>query len=194
LAPLHSLPARPAAVLTPLGPERYKLQLTISRQTHEKLRRAQDLLRHSIPTGDAAEILDRALTLLVAAAERRRFAATESSRASRSAAPGARHVPAEVRRAVWRRDGGRCAFVGRSGRCGETAFLEFHHLHPYAAGGTATEGNIALRCRAHNAYEAALFFGGEVVRERSECWPIVDLEHSFRNESAAPDMQDCHCG
>jgi hypothetical protein len=32
------------------------------RLTLDKLRRAQDLLRHSIPTGDAAKILDRALT------------------------------------------------------------------------------------------------------------------------------------
>jgi hypothetical protein len=39
-----------------------------------------------------------------------------------------------------------------------TGFLEFHHLVPYAKGGTATSENIELRCRAHNAYEAEQHF------------------------------------
>ena len=68
------------------------------------------------------------------------------------------------------RDSGRCAFVGSHGRCAETAFLEFHHVEPYAAGGEATVQNIELRCRAHNAYEARLFFGDDVVREKQACW------------------------
>ena len=63
------------------------------------------------------------------------------------------------KRAVWRRDEGRCAFVGRSGRCAETAWLEFHHVQPYADGGPATVNNIQFRCRAHNRYEAELLFG-----------------------------------
>jgi hypothetical protein len=51
--------------LTPLAPERYKVRFTISRETQEKLRRVQALARHAIPSGDPAEILDRALTLLL---------------------------------------------------------------------------------------------------------------------------------
>src|SRR5688572_24921609 len=39
------------------------------------------------------------------------------------------------------------------------AWLEFHHVEPCAAGGTATVANVQLRCRAHNGYEAQLFFG-----------------------------------
>ena len=66
-----SQPARPRHVaLTPLAPDRYKVQLTVTRATHDKLRRAQDLLRHSIPTGDLAEIVDRAVTMLLADLER----------------------------------------------------------------------------------------------------------------------------
>jgi hypothetical protein len=34
-------------------------------------------------------------------------------------------------------------------------------VQPYAAGGAATTANIELRCRAHNAYEASLFFKPE---------------------------------
>jgi 5-methylcytosine-specific restriction endonuclease McrA len=76
-------------------------------------------------------------------------------------AAGSRHVPAEVKRAVWLRDLGRCAFVGTDGRrCNERGFVEFHHVRPYAAGGEATVENIQLRCRRHNGYEARVFFAG----------------------------------
>jgi hypothetical protein len=158
-APVRSVP-RP--VVVPLAPERYRVQITISRETHDTLRRIQALMRHSIPTGDPAEIVDRALTLLLHDLERRRCAAVTSPRPAggRPAQNGdrSRHIPAAVRREVWTRDEGRCAFVGRSGRCTETAFLEYHHVRPYAAGGEPTSANIELRCRAHNAHEATLFF------------------------------------
>jgi hypothetical protein len=61
-----------------------------------------------------------------------------------------------VKRAVSARDGGRCAFAGTTGPCPETGFLEFHHVLPFAAGGATDAGNLELRCRAHNAYEATL--------------------------------------
>jgi len=162
----------PRPSVTPLAPERYKVQLTISRETHDKLRRVQALARHTIPSGDLAEIFDRALTLLLRELERRRCAETPSPRSSRLATDGSRHVPAAVKREVWRRDDGQCAFVGTDGRCAERGFLEFHHVQPHAAGGIATAANIQLRCRAHNGYEASRFFGSETpdrVREaRSE--------------------------
>jgi hypothetical protein len=144
-----------------LAPERYKVQFTISRETHEKLRRVQALARHAIPSGDPAEIFDRALTLLLQDLERRRCAAVTSPRAARGATGGSRHIPASVKREVWRRDDGRCAYTGWAGRCTERSFLEYHHVQPYAAGGAATAANIELRCRAHNAYEASLFVGLE---------------------------------
>ena len=166
-----SAPQFRAAVLTPLAPERYKLQVTRTRETHEKLRRAQALARHMLPTGDVGSILDRALALLIDHLERRRCARVASPQPSSGESPASgRHIPAAVRRAVWQRDEGRCGFVGRTGRCREIAFLEFHHVAPYAAGGPATPDNIQLRCRAHNQYEARLFFGDALVRERPEMW------------------------
>jgi hypothetical protein len=143
-------------IVVPLAPEHYKLQLTISKETHDTLRRLQALPRHAIPTGDPADIVGRALTLLLEDVERRRCGATPASRPSREATAGSRHIPASVRRDVWRRDGGQCAFLGRQGRCTERAFLEFHHVRPYAAGGAAVAANIELRCRSHNLYEASL--------------------------------------
>ena len=69
-------------------------------------------------------------------------------------------MPADVKRAVWQRDAAQCAFVSPTGRrCTERAYLEFHHVQPYAKQGPATVANISLRCRRHNQYEAELIFG-----------------------------------
>ena len=164
-----------APVPGPIAAKRYEIRFTASAATREKLRRAQDLLGHAVPNGDLAEVFDRALTLLVEELERKKFAATRCPRASRGQSEESRHIPAAVKRSVVIRDGGRCAFVAPEGRrCDERRFLEFHHLQPYGAHGKPTVDNIALRCRAHNRYEAELFYGpirrhaaGEVVSERS---------------------------
>ena len=164
------------AVATPLAPERFKIQFTASREAYEKLLRAQALLRHVIPNGDLAVVFERALDVLLADLERKKLAATSRRRSTREAASGSRHIPAAVRREVWRRDGARCGFVGAAGRCAERGFLELHHVVPFARGGEATVGNIELRCRAHNAYEAAQAFGSFVVRERQPAYDSVRTE------------------
>lgn len=173
----------------PLSPTRFRLHVTISSETHARLRLAQDLLRHAIPDGDLAEILDRALALLVSQLERRRFAGTPGAHVPHTSVSrgtvSSRHIPAHVRRAVWKRDGGRCAFIGRRGRCRERAFLEFHHAKPFAVGGLATVENLSLRCRAHNAFEAAVYFGNGSSRAPTET-PTTDNPSPLRL-AGAPD-------
>jgi hypothetical protein len=142
-------------------------------------------LRHAIPSGDVAAIFDRALSELIEAQSRRKMAVVRRPARVRAVQPvveGSRNVAAQVKRAVWTRDGGRCGFVGAGDhRCRERGFLEYHHVVPYAVGGKATVANIQLRCRAHNGYEADVFFGtdrrcfgADGVAERSEnhavCW------------------------
>jgi hypothetical protein len=146
--------------VTPLSPDRYKLQLTIGGDTLEKLRLAKDMLSHAIPSGDDAAVLDRALTALLVDLAQKRFADTRKPRRSRAKDPRARDASAAVKRAVWVRDLGRCAYIGPSGhRCNERRFVEFHHVDPYALGGEATVEKIELRCRRHNDYEGRLYFG-----------------------------------
>jgi hypothetical protein len=159
-------------VVRPLAADRYEIRFTATAPTRDKLRLATDLLRHAVPDGDMAEVIDRALTALLEQLARQKFAAVREGGDRRTPLPKAsaadrprsrsdtRHIPAAVKRAVWLRDGGRCAFVGKgSRRCQERGRLEFHHVRPYAVGGTATVDNIQMRCRAHNAFEAELFFG-----------------------------------
>jgi len=180
LPAITAVPTRPA-VVEALAPERYRVQFTASAETCDKLRLAQDLLRHQIPDGDLAKIFDRALTALIDNLARQKLAATDRPHESRGIAAGSRHIPAEVKRAVWIRDGGRCAFVAHNGRrCATRGFLEFHHVIPHATGGEPTAANIQLRCRGHNGYEAELYFGPRepsVAREvsvshgRNRCGP-----------------------
>jgi hypothetical protein len=152
-------PPQRRPVVAPLAADRYEVRFTASAAMKEKLRLAQDLLRHSIPDGDIAQVFDRALTVLLKDLARKKLAATSQPRSAASSPGRSRHIPAQVKRTVWLRDGGRCSFVGNGRRCEERGFLEFHHVRPYAAGGEATVENIRLACRNHNAHEAELHFG-----------------------------------
>jgi hypothetical protein len=127
-------PARP--VVVPLSSRRFKVQFTVTEETHELLQRAQNLLRHQIPSGDVGEVMAKALKVLVSQLEKEKMAATDRPRSSRTTDSRSRHIPAKVRREVWARDGGQCSFIAHNGRrCAERGFLEFHHLEPYGAGG-----------------------------------------------------------
>jgi 5-methylcytosine-specific restriction endonuclease McrA len=178
--------AEPRMQVAALAADRYLIRVTLSAEAHTRLRRAQKLMGHRVPDGDPAVIIEEALSLLVEHLERARFArvrqprtgptgtsASPSTSASASAG-GSRHIPAAMRRQVWARDEGRCAFVGALGRCTETGRLEFHHIVPFARGGPTNAENLALRCRAHNVYESDLAFGTgrEPMRSRMSPSPI----------------------
>jgi 5-methylcytosine-specific restriction endonuclease McrA len=158
-------------------PERYLVQVTIDKSTHDKLRHAQTLLSHAVPGGNVAKVLDRALDALIAQLEKRKFAATSHPREPRhSRRPSRprstrreRYIPAPVRRAVWERDQGRCTFVSANGRrCSARCYLEFDHVEAVARGGRATVDGMRLRCRAHNQFEAERVFGAGFMSQKRE--------------------------
>ena len=174
----------PRPVIAPLTPERYRMEFTVSKETHDKLRRVQNLLCREIRNGDPAAIFDRGLDFVLLDAERKKLAATANPRPPRGTKAGSRTVPAHVRRVVWKRDGGQCAFEGKSGRCTERRFLEWHHVQPFGHQGPATVDNISLRCRAHNVYESELVFGPfdpSIVREAAENYAVSREIAPFRN-------------
>jgi 5-methylcytosine-specific restriction endonuclease McrA len=152
---------------------RFHFQFVVPKSTHDKLRHAQGLLSHAVPTGDLAQVIDRALDALISQLEVRKLGvSTRDLRRegawSEGGAPS-RYIPAAVRRAAWERDGGRCTFVSiTGGRCRCRQFLEFDHVEPFARGGKATVENIRLRCRAHNQYEAERVFGRDFMRQKRQ--------------------------
>jgi hypothetical protein len=70
-------------------------------------------------------------------------------------------IPAQVKRAVWLRAGGRCEWVLESGeRCDCTRKLEYDHIIlAVALGGKSTLDNVRLACRPHNLLAARQAFG-----------------------------------
>lgn len=59
--------------------------------------------------------------------------------------PQTRLIPSEVKKEVWKRDGGKCV------QCGEIHNLHFDHDLPFSKGGTSlTAKNVRLLCMKHN--------------------------------------------
>ena len=178
IPPVHSsAPARidvPPPCVTPLAPGRFAWQLTVGQETQDLLGAVEDLLGHDVPPGDMEAVLHFALRTAKQKLEQRKFAATERPRASHwRSNPEGRHIPANVRRAVWERDGGQCTFTSDTGhRCEERKDVQFDHIEPYAKGGEATVGGIRLLCRAHNQFEAERAFGPEFMRHKREAASI----------------------
>jgi hypothetical protein len=150
--------------------ERYLVQVTVAKSTHDKLRYAQALLSHAVSRRDVAQVLDRALDALIAELEKKRFgAAKRSCAARRRSARRSRYIPARIRRAVWERDQGKCTFVSAKGiPCNARDHLEFDHIEPVARGGLPTVDGLRLRCRAHNQYEADRVFGAGFMNQKRE--------------------------
>jgi len=77
-----------------------------------------------------------------------------------------RDIPAAVRDEVYRRDKGRCSFVGRNGtRCNSTWNLEIDHIVPFARGGDSSPCNLRLLCGRHNRLEAERAYGKDFMRK-----------------------------
>jgi 5-methylcytosine-specific restriction endonuclease McrA len=56
----------PAISIAPLGEDRHAVRFTIDQRMLDKIRQAQALLRHQLPTGDLVILFERALDLLIA--------------------------------------------------------------------------------------------------------------------------------
>ena len=61
-----------------------------------------------------------------------------------------RLIPSEVKKEVWKRDGGKCVI------CGDNKNLHFDHDLPFSKGGTSlTAKNVRLLCMKHNLEKSA---------------------------------------
>jgi 5-methylcytosine-specific restriction endonuclease McrA len=107
---------------------------------------------------------------LIAKMEHVRYGACERPRAtSHRASDDPRRIPAHVKRAVWKRDGGQCTFVSESGhRCEARGDVEFDHVTEVARGGGATADDLRLRCRGHNQHTAEQTFGAGFMKAKRE--------------------------
>ena len=173
------------AVVAPLAPRRYQIRITVDEETHAVLCQLQDLLSHKIPDRDPAAIISRALTHELERTLARKTGATARPRPRKAPVRRSRHIPAAVRRAVWQRDGARCAFIDDEGRrCSSTRFLQYHHVGNWARGAAHDPPEIELRCSAHNQYQADLDYGAAFMAAKRQAARSRAGEPRAHDESA----------
>ena len=175
------------AMIAPLATDTFKFQFTASRACHDKLRQAQDLLRHRVPDGDVATIFEKALDLLIDHVKKERFATGRKARKAPNQVTDkscSRHIPDAIKREVFERDSGRCTFVDERGRrCAQTGALEFDHRDGFARTRLHRADRIRLLCRAHNQHAAEQMYGRAFMeRARSSSVSANSICHRFASD------------
>jgi 5-methylcytosine-specific restriction endonuclease McrA len=168
--PRQDVPTITTDISEPLSESRYMVQMTMSKEGFDNLQRAKDLMRHRVPNGDTATVIERALKALLERLEKERLG--KSSRPTRRIVRPAKrgHIPQAVRREVFERDGEQCTYVdGQGRRCESRTFLELDHVDSRALGGSGEATNVRVRCRSHNHLHAEEVFGKAHVAERIHC-------------------------
>jgi hypothetical protein len=183
----------PPEVVKPLTPDLRRLNATVSAEFIAELEQVRAALSHKFPDGNFEQVVREAFKLVLER-DRKRKALTDRPRSQpraqpetpgSSEAPGTsetpgsseapaendRYVPAAVKRAVWKRDQGRCTWpMGDGAMCGATHRLEFDHDLEVALGGKPTIGNIRLLCQSHNLMKAEEHLGRAfMARFRKDC-------------------------
>jgi 5-methylcytosine-specific restriction endonuclease McrA len=195
-------PAKQRDVLAPLSSHSYKLQVTLSQRGYDLLLRARELQSNKAKNETLACAIERGLELLCAKLETRKFGKRKRNKDACKNTPQhvpgrtrareeknetpreprcvqqkeirSRTIPRVVRREVAERDQYCCAYVGLDGRrCSERKNLEYHHVRPFARGGTSTVDGLMLLCRAHNDLLAREDFG-----EQHMAWVKAQAQHA----------------
>jgi len=169
---LPSEPPKEWQAIMPLSLERIRIGFDAAVSVMTLINRARQILRHKYPEGRLEDVMKEALEVLLDRKDpQRRLTLKPASLARAAATPplpplsqprwlrvlkAGRYVPAWVKRAVWERDGGRCAWRFDDGTlCGSKDWLEYDHVRPFAKGGRSdSPRNVRLLCRLHNSLEA----------------------------------------
>jgi len=191
-APADSVPApvpEPRATIRPVAEDTYSIHVKVDAAFKRELEELKKLLSHKVPNGDLVAVLREAIQCAIQKHGKRK-GAVEPARKPKSprppmpkSGPGARDaIPAEVKRRVWERDQGCCAWVGPDGRrCGSTWMLEFDHIDPFALGGPSTFENVRVACKPHNGFHAEQTFGrAHMARFRREPEPRTGEDAAAR--------------
>jgi 5-methylcytosine-specific restriction endonuclease McrA len=162
-------PVRPQSrpSIDPVSADQWSVRFTADAALREDLETLKCLLSHRIPDGNLTAVLREAVRCAIQKHGKRR-GAVKPERKRKPAAPrrpraGKREpIAAEVKRAVFERDGGRCTYVSPDGRrCDSRWQLELDHVEAAALGGRPTIGNLRLRCKVHNRLHAEETLGRE---------------------------------
>jgi hypothetical protein len=162
----------------PLSLERVRIGFDAAVELTKLLDRAKQVLRHKYPEGRIEDVFRDALVFFLDKKDPQRRLTLKPEALVRDAAEHAnpeprflrdmkagRYIPAWVKRAVWDRDGGRCAWRFEDGTlCGSKDWIEYDHVTPFAKGGRSdAPRNVRLLCRLHNEKAAVAKGVGSVI-------------------------------
>ena len=172
-APAEPLPERaptPTPEPAPVAarPIRHAIKMTVGPEFMTLLEQVRAAFSHTHPGANLETLLGHCMEQALKTHRKRTRAETDRPRPSVERRDvTSRDVPAEVARAVWKRDEDRCTFVASDGhRCNSTHFVQVHHDQPYARGGPATVSNCRLLCSNHNDLMARYDFGDVFMDRR----------------------------
>ncbi len=150
--------------LRPVTQTLTELKILVDEKLLKEIEELRGIMAHRNPHASIKEVLAFAVTK---ALERVRPKAPKGlapalevkDPQTKNSQSNTRYISQEVKRRVWQRDKGQCTFEGAERRCTSKHGLEFDHIQPFAMGGSSTEENLRLRCRAHNQLEAIKVLG-----------------------------------
>lgn len=160
----------------PQSDDSVRVEITLTQQQYDLLKKAQSLLSHVVPDNNLAEVVTYLAQNYIQKKEGSSKSAQSSEAAtgkdkpapttqsfgvnpeSKRSVPIAKrkYIAASVRRAVFARAKNCCEFIHSrtNQRCGSKYQLQIDHIRPLAKGGTDEISNLRILCGAHNRQEA----------------------------------------
>ncbi len=123
-----------------------------------RLENAKDILAHKGPLRTTADVIDHLSNFFLRQKKlTQHFDIDIETVHHEKTVPktNSRAISVYLRRAVFRRDAGKCQFKLERGKiCGSTYQVELDHIVPVSKGGRSTYMNLRCLCRVHNQWKA----------------------------------------
>jgi hypothetical protein len=142
----------------------FEIRFAADEELMELIRWMKCHLSHRYPKGASyLEIFKHAMKYY----KKREDLALQKPPRSSSVHTDSRHIPKAIKQKVWKRDQGRCTFVGSNGkRCNSDYLIQFDHFPiSYARGGPSTVDNLRLLCAKHNSLTAKKEYGNACIEK-----------------------------
>jgi 5-methylcytosine-specific restriction endonuclease McrA len=141
----------------------FEIRFAGDEELMELIRFVRSHLSHRFPKG--ASFLELFKYALQYVKEREDLATKKVSVRKSTAGTDTRYIPQSIKQKVWKRDGGKCTFVGSNGkRCDCDYNLQYDHYPvPFARGGKSTVNNLRLLCAKHNRHTARKTYGEAAI-------------------------------
>lgn len=148
-----------------------RLSINLSNDTLKDLNRVRELLSHSMPGANWADIFQHLVSEFL---KRNDPLRNQSSSVPRKSTAHAQGVSAAVRRLVLQHSRASCDYVDpiSKRRCGSTFQIEIDHIRPKAFGGGDEPENLRCLCRKHNQLMAERNLGHQKANEWRRCGPV----------------------